>query len=67
MKYLLNKSYNVRNPFAPPVSAERAEDMVAAMAELQADCPVLDIELPKVGDGRLVLVGDVHGQLQETQ
>lgn len=57
-----------RNPFEPPVSAERAEDMVIAMeGELQAlKSPVLDVSLPQVGDDRrLVVVGDLHGQLQD--
>lgn len=56
-----------RNPFEPPVSAERAEDMVVAMeTELQAlHSPVLDIHLPEAGEGRLVVVGDLHGQLQD--
>eukprot|EP00435_Cladocopium_sp_Y103_P075998 s2_g72.t1 len=50
------------------MSAERAEDMVVAMeGELQAlKSSVLDVSLPQVGDDRrLVLVGDLHGQLQD--
>ncbi|CAJ1342540.1 unnamed protein product, partial [Effrenium voratum] len=57
-----------RNPTEPPVSTERAEDMIAAMSvELRAlTSPVLDISLPEGGaDPRLVLVGDLHGQLQD--
>ncbi|CAK9045988.1 Serine/threonine-protein phosphatase 7 inactive homolog [Durusdinium trenchii] len=44
-----------------------AEDMVVAMeTELQAlHSPVLDIHLPEAGEGRLVVVGDLHGQLQD--
>jgi len=57
-----------RNPWEPPVSAERAEDMVTAMEEeLQVlQSPVVDVSLPQEGtDRRLVLVGDLHGQLQD--
>lgn len=51
-----------------PVSAARAEGMVQAMElELQAlTSPVIDVPLPQEGhDPRLIVVGDVHGQLQD--
>eukprot|EP00931_Biecheleriopsis_adriatica_P124617 TRINITY_DN9976_c0_g2_i2.p1 TRINITY_DN9976_c0_g2~~TRINITY_DN9976_c0_g2_i2.p1 ORF type:complete len:863 (-),score=202.36 TRINITY_DN9976_c0_g2_i2:15-2570(-) len=57
-----------KNPKEPPVTSERAEGMVAAMEitlrELTSS--VLDIEVPKEGaNPRLVVVGDIHGQLQD--
>lgn len=57
-----------RNPLEQPVSAARAEGMVHAMElELQAlTSPVIDVPLPQEGhDPRLIVIGDVHGQLQD--
>lgn len=57
-----------RFPMEPPLTADRAEEMVCAMEnELKAlSSPVIDVSLPPVGsDPRMVVVGDTHGQLQD--